>query len=91
MNELATTVCKAMGVEASSVLHLDARNEVVTAYSSHEKVKRVFEDIIHNVSLSEGIEKMAVWVKTLKDIPEPKRFGHIEVLKNLPASWAKLM
>ena len=91
VNELATTVCKAMGAEASAIQHLDARNEVVTAYSSHEKVKRVFGDFIHNVPLSEGIAKMAAWVKTLKTIPEPKRFGHIEVLKNLPPSWAKLM
>ena len=91
VNELATTVCKAMGAEASTIQHLDARNEVVTAYSSHEKVKQVFGDLIHNVPLSEGIAKMAEWVKTLKNIPEPKRFGHIEVLKNLPPSWAKLM
>lgn len=90
VNELATTVCKAMGAEASAIQHLDARNEVVTAYSNHEKVKRVFGDLIHNVPLSEGIAKMAAWVKTLKTVPEPKRFGHIEVLKNLPPSWAKL-
>ena len=90
VNELATTVCKAMGAESSAIQHLDARNEVVTAYSNHEKVKRIFGDLIHNVPLSEGIEKMAAWVKTLKTVPEPKRFGHIEVLKNLPPSWAKL-
>ena len=62
----------------------------MTAYSSHEKVKRVFGDLIHNVPLDEGIAKMAAWVKTLKAVPQPKRFGHIEVLKNLPPSWAKL-
>ena len=90
VNELAATVCKAMGAETSAIQHLDARNEVVTAYSSHEKVKRVFGDPIHNVPLAEGIAKMAAWVKTLNTIPEPKRFGHIEVLKNLPPSWAKL-
>ena len=90
VNELATTVCEAMGTPSSEIKHLDARNEVVTAYSSHEKVKRVFGDLIHNVPLGEGIAKMAEWVRTLKTIPEPKRFGHIEVLKNLPPSWAKL-
>ena len=62
----------------------------MTAYSSHEKVKRGFGDLLRNVPLSEGIAKMAAWVKTLKTVPEPKRFGHIEVLKNLPPSWAKL-
>lgn len=90
VNELATTVCRAMGTPASEIRHLDARNEVVTAYSSHEKVKRVFGDLIRNVPLDEGIAKMAEWVKALHTIPEPKRFGHIEVLKNLPPSWAKL-
>lgn len=90
VNELATTVCAAMGAPASAIQHLDARNEVVTAYSNHEKVKRVFGDLIHNVPLAEGISRMAAWVKTLGTIPEPHRFGHIEVLKNLPPSWAKL-
>ena len=90
VNELATTVCRAMGASASKIRHLDARNEVFTAYSNHEKVKRVFGDLVRNVSLDEGIAKMAAWVKTLECVPEPKRFGHIEVLKNLPPSWAKL-
>ena len=91
VNELATTVCRAMGAPTSEIHHLDARNEVVTAYSSHEKVKRVFGDLIRNVPLSEGIARMAAWVKTLKTVPKPKRFGHIEILKNLPPSWAKLV
>ena len=90
VNELAMTVCAAMGAPASEIRHLDARNEVVTAYSSHEKVKHVFGDMIRNVPLNEGIAKMAAWVKALRTIPEPRRFSHIEVLKNLPSSWAKL-
>ena len=90
VNELATTVCTAMGKSNSEIRHLPARNEVVTAYSSHEKVKRVFGDLVRNIPLDEGIAKMAKWAMTLKDIPEPKRFGHIEVLKNLPPSWAAL-
>ena len=90
VNELATAVCAAMGKPASEIRHLDARNEVVTAYSSHEKVKRVFGDLVRNVPLGEGISKMAKWALALKAIPEPKRFGHIEVLKNLPPSWAAL-
>ncbi len=90
VNELATTVCTAMGKSNSEIRHLPARNEVVTAYSSHEKVKRFFGDLVRNVPLDEGIAKMAKWAMTLKDIPEPKRFSHIEVLKNLPPSWAAL-
>ncbi len=90
VNALAAAVCAAMGAPSSAIRHLAARNEVVTAYSNHEKVKRVFGDLIRNVPLDEGIAKMAAWVKTLPRVPEPKRFGHIEVLKNLPPSWAKL-
>ena len=90
INELATTVCREMGSPESEIRHLEARKEVVTAYSNHEKVKRVFGDLIHNVPLSEGIRKMVAWVKTLDYVPEPKRFGQIEVLKNLPPSWARL-
>ena len=90
VNELATAVCNAMGKPTAEIRHLDARNEVVTAYSSHEKVKRVFGDLVRNVPLNEGIGKMARWALSLKDIPEPKRFSHIEVLKNLPPSWAAL-
>lgn len=90
VKDLATTVCKAMGQQTPNIRFLDARNEVVTAYSCHDKVKRVFGDLIHNVPLDEGLDKMAAWVKTLKTVPQPKRFGHIEVLKNLPPSWAKI-
>ncbi|MBR1588612.1 MAG: NAD-dependent epimerase/dehydratase family protein [Kiritimatiellae bacterium] len=90
VNELAATVCRAMGAPSSEIRHLDARNEVVTAYSSHDKVRRGFGDLIRNVPLDEGIAKMAAWAKALKAVPQPKRFGHIEVSKNLPPSWAKL-
>lgn len=90
VNELAAAVCAAMGRPDSEIRHLPARNEVVTAYSSHEKVKRVFGDLVRNIPLDEGIAKMAKWALTLKDIPKPKRFGNIEVLKNLPPSWASL-
>ena len=90
VNELASTVCKAMEAEQSLIRHLDARNEVVTAYSSHEKVKRDFGDLIRNVPLDEGISKMAEWVKQRVQIPQPKKFENIEVMKNLPPSWAKL-
>jgi UDP-glucose 4-epimerase len=90
VNELAITVCRAMGVAEAKIKHVEARNEVVTAYSNHEKVKRVFGDLINNVSLNEGITNMAAWVKSLKDIPLPKRFENIEVQKNLPPIWAKM-
>src|SRR6266545_6971643 len=41
VNELAEAVAHAMGV-APDIAHMPARNEVLNAYSSHEKILRVF-------------------------------------------------
>ena len=41
VNELANVVAKAMGIKPH-IKHLDARNEVVHAYSAHEKVRETF-------------------------------------------------
>ena len=49
-----------------------------------------YSNSCYSEHIASNIAKMAAWVKTLKNVPEPKRFGHIEVLKNLPPSWAKL-
>jgi len=83
--ELATTVANAMGV-APRVVHLEARKEVVHAFSSHDKVRAVLGDLTGNVSLEEGVAKMAAWAKTV-GARESGRFGKIEVAKNMPASW----
>jgi len=86
--ELAETVAAAMGVK-SHIRHLDARNEVVHAFSSHDKVNAVFGDIIRNVSLGEGVNKMAAWVKTV-GAHQGQPFKNIEVYKKLPPSWRAL-
>lgn len=89
VNELAHVVAKAMGATAQ-VKHLDARNEVVHAYSAHEKVRKHFGDIIKNVPLDEGVAKMAAWAKKA-GARQGKPFEGIEVRKNLPPSWAALL
>jgi UDP-glucose 4-epimerase len=86
--ELAWVVAKAMGAK-SQIKHLDARNEVVHAYSTHEKVRKHFGDLIKNVSLEEGVAKMAAWAKKA-GARQGKPFERIEVRKNLPPSWAAL-
>ena len=86
--DLARGVARCMGVEPN-VVHLEARNEVVNAYSSHEKAAKVFGDLIKDVPLEEGLMRMADWAKTAK-LRKAKPFQGIEVSKNLPASWAKL-
>jgi UDP-glucose 4-epimerase len=86
--DLANSVAKCMGVQPN-VVHLEARNEVVNAYSSHDKAARVFGDLIKNVSLEDGLSRMSHWARTAK-LRKTKAFEGIEVLKNLPPSWAKL-
>lgn len=89
VNELANVVAAAMGA-APQIKHLDARNEVVHAYSAHEKVRKHFGDIIKDVPLEEGVAKMAVWAKKA-GARQGKPFEGIEIHKNLPPSWAALL
>jgi UDP-glucose 4-epimerase len=84
VNELTQAVAKAMQVEAN-ILHLPARNEVFTAYSSHDKVRQVFGD--HKLfSLDEGLERMALWVRQ-HGARASQEFKNIEITKNLPKAW----
>ena len=87
--ELATVVAKAMGV-APQITKLEARNEVVHAYSAHEKVHQHFGDLIKNVSLEAGVTRMAAWAKKT-GARQGQAFEGIEIHKNLPPSWAKLI
>lgn len=84
INELAEEVARAMDVEPQ-VTHFPARNEVVHAYSSHDKIRRVFGDI-EATSLESGLERMAEWVYQ-HGARASQKFDHIEVMKNLPVAW----
>lgn len=84
VNELAEEVCRVFGVEPD-ITHLDARNEVLHAYSSHEKVRQYFPHP-PSFTLREGLSRMADWAKT-HGPRKSTEFGDIEVLKNLPPSW----
>jgi len=84
VNELADEVARAFGV-AREVDYLQARNEVLHAFSSHEKVARVFETR-PRVTLREGISRMARWARE-RGPTAPVIFRDIEVRKNLPPSW----
>jgi hypothetical protein len=59
--ELAEAVARAFGMECD-VVHLPARQEVVHAFSSHEKAQRIF-GASPSLGLEEGIDRMARWVK----------------------------
>lgn len=88
VNQLAETVAQAFGVEAN-IEYLDARKEVMHAYSSHDKVREVFGQVA-DTPLEEGITHMAHWAKEFGP-RSPSTFGSIEVTKNLPPSWASAM
>ena len=84
VNELAGATARAMGVEPN-VVHLPPRNEVLNAYSSHEKVRRVFgQRKPHH--LDEGLGRMAEWVKQ-HGARSSQKFKEVEVTKNFPQAW----
>ena len=84
VNELALYTARSMGIEPD-IIHLPPRNEVLNAYSSHEKVEQVFgKRKLH--SLETGLSRMAAWVKQ-HGARTSKEFDNIEVRKNLPEAW----
>lgn len=84
VNELAYSVAKAMGVDPK-IKYVPARNEVLNAYSSHTKLRRVF-GAQEPHSLEDGLSHMVAWVKQYGS-RNSQKFERIEVLKNFPQSW----
>jgi len=84
IKQLALAVAKAMDVEPN-IVHLPARNEVIDAYSSHQKVCQVFgqQDL---VSLDGGLARMVRWVKE-HGARSSQEFDNIEIIKNFPKAW----
>jgi UDP-glucose 4-epimerase len=88
VNELAAVVADAMGVRCE-IIHLEARNEVKIAYSDHSKAREAFGTQPAR-SLKDGITTMAKWVRE-HGSRESNVFEAIEVAKNMPPSWAKVL
>jgi UDP-glucose 4-epimerase len=84
VNDLALEVARAMGKEPR-IEYLEARKEVLHAYSDHAKVRRVFGEM-PETSLAEGLGRMARWAEVVGPRASGK-FGHIEVSRNLPPAW----
>ena len=84
--DLAHTVARAFDVAEPEIEFLPAREEVVHAFSDHAKLHRVFGQE-PTVSLEEGLRRMADWAREI-GVREPVRFESVEVLRNLPPSWA---
>ncbi len=86
VKELAEIVCEVMGMKGQ-LQFLEARNEVVHAYSDHSKARHIFGDSLQT-SLQVGIHKMAAWAQA-SGVRENSKFGKIEIEKNLPPFWTK--
>jgi len=89
VKELATLVCESFGVP-KMLEFLEARNEVVHAYSDHSKVHKYFGHMIQNITLKEGIERMVEDAKA-KGPRQGSKFKHIEIEKNMPPAWKNLI
>jgi UDP-glucose 4-epimerase len=87
VNTLAEIVSGAMNKDCN-VVHLDPRNEVKIAFSDHSRAEAVF-GARRKVSLQDGIQSMADWVKE-HGSRESNIFEDIEIPKNLPPSWASV-
>lgn len=86
--ELAHTIAGAMKVKPN-IVFLDARKEVLDAFSDHSKAKKIFK-IKKTTDLETGIKRMVKWSLKIGPI-EGKKFSNIEVHKNMPPSWEKLV
>lgn len=87
VNALAAAVARAMGVPPRTV-HLDARNEVVHAFSDHAKARAAFGDLMKGVRLEDGLARTAAWVRSAGPGAIRASPG-IEVTKNLPPAWLR--
>ena len=84
VNFLSETVAEALGLP-HRVKHLPPRNEVVVAFSDHQKAYGVFSSR-PTVSLKDGVRAMGKWVRAY-GARESSVFTNIEIMKNLPPSW----
>ncbi|MGN6399202.1 MAG: NAD-dependent epimerase/dehydratase family protein [Flavisolibacter sp.] len=84
VNELAEVVSREFGVEPD-IKHLQARNEVMHAYSDHTKAHSVFGSST-GISLEQGIARMAAWAKEV-GARQSQEFDNIEITEKLPDGW----
>jgi UDP-glucose 4-epimerase len=86
VNELIAHIGRAFSVQPA-VQHLQARNEVKNAYSSHEKIRQAVR-CPEPVSLESGMCRMAEWAKAHGPRKGPA-FAGIEITDRLPPFWAE--
>jgi UDP-glucose 4-epimerase len=84
VNELAHVVCATMGAEPN-IVYLPARNEVLHAYASHDKVRSMF-DVGEPTPLEVGIGRMANWAFAV-GARATSEFDDVEIWKDFPEGW----
>jgi UDP-glucose 4-epimerase len=84
VKELATVVSKEFDVQ-ENIQFLDARNEVLHAFSDHSKAHEVFGSST-GISLEQGVSKMANWAKQVGS-RIGQEFTNIEITEKLPQGW----
>ncbi len=84
INELVQVIAKQFGVKPE-MKYLEARKEVVHAYSDHAKSHKVFK-LGTPVSLEVGISRMAEWAKSV-GARKSTDFSNIEISTGLPKGW----
>jgi len=85
VNQLAEVVASVMHIPLK-VTYLSSRNEVMDAFASHAKAYQYFGGLIKNISLLEGVTRMAKWAQQ-RGPQSPGIFRGIEIWKNMPPSW----
>lgn len=88
VGDLAQVVARALGV-SPQITFLPARDEVVHAFSSHDRVRAVFGDLVRGVGLEDGVRQMAEWVRSV-GARQGRPFTNIEVAAHMPPSWMAL-
>jgi UDP-glucose 4-epimerase len=83
--ELAEKVQQVMG-KRTGVRHLEARREVVHAWSDHARARELL-GYRTTVELPDGLARMAAWVKQVGP-RERTPFSEIEIARELPRTWA---
>jgi UDP-glucose 4-epimerase len=88
VTDLAEMVQQAMG-KRTGIRYLEARKEVAHAHSDHSKARRIL-GFNPNVSLDEGLRRMAKWAWSAGP-RSSKPFEGIEVDRELPVSWQSIL
>lgn len=84
INELAAMLLDITNTK-NELIHVEARNEVMNAFSNHEKAIQHFGKSDF-VSLMSGLKEVWDWAKEL-ELKPTNSFKNIEIQKGIPKNW----